>query len=110
MRRRVQIFISGAFLAGCLLGAIAIEDQIWYYDNVGDTYTPDWVHYLAVSVALLGLLSPILTWPRPLWLPPTWGWWVASPQPTEPNQPRGDLPSGADMTARDHPVPRKDER
>lgn len=67
MRRRVQIFVSVVVLFGSLAGAGAIVDQVKYWNSDGTVYaTPSWATWIAVAVLILGVASPIITWPRPI--------------------------------------------
>lgn len=67
MRRRVQMFFSVVIFLGLLAGAAAINTEVWYWDSTGYIkVTPDWAHWLAVGVLILGVASPIVTWPRPI--------------------------------------------
>lgn len=68
MRRRIQMFFSVVLLLASLAGAVAIS-QIRDWDYTGTTsWQPGWARWLAVGVLILGVASPIVTWPRPLFL------------------------------------------
>jgi hypothetical protein len=67
MRRRIQMFFSVVLLFGSLAGAAAINDEVRYWNAAGTLLvTPDWARWLAVGVLILGIASPIVTWPRPI--------------------------------------------
>lgn len=76
MRRRVHIFVSLAIAAGLIVGAVAVGHNVWYYNDAGQRYTPQWVAYLVAGMIILAVLSPILTWPRP------WRQWRIRRPPT----------------------------
>jgi hypothetical protein len=62
------MFCSVIAFLGLIVGAAAIEVNVWYWNAQGTAkYTPTWVHFLALALLIVGAASPILTWPRPVW-------------------------------------------
>jgi formate-dependent nitrite reductase membrane component NrfD len=66
MRRRIQMFVSVVLFFGSLAAAAAISNVRYASYSSGAMYEPQWVKWLAVGVLILGIASPILTWPRPV--------------------------------------------
>lgn len=67
MRRQIQMFVSVVVLLGSIAGAVALSHiTYWRNDGYGTTYTPGWAHWLAVGLLIVGVASPIVTWPRPI--------------------------------------------
>jgi hypothetical protein len=68
MRYRLQLFVSVVTFLGLLAGAAAIDSEVQYWksNDSGSQHlvTPSWAAWLALGVLILGIASPILTWPR----------------------------------------------
>jgi len=67
-RRRIQIYTSLGIMFGGIAGAVAVAQiKDWSYGPVVWTpHTPGWARWLALCILIGALLSPILTWPRPV--------------------------------------------
>lgn len=75
-RRRIQIYASLGILCGGIAGAVAvsqIKDSVLvssgtFLPSTGpySMETPGWARWLALCILIVAILSPILTWPRPV--------------------------------------------